>query len=210
MRWRFSQSKLRIDDIEDGSHLRRGVPGSLHFFFYSLRTGSILSEAAHTIYGIPQTINSANYMYFLVLQNLISVPVQRPQVACKVKYSVTDIVISMFVFFFSETRRLIFCSLLSLGEILSLHQGQGLEIFWRDHLSCPSEEDYIDMVLKSRFLCFCFSPTCMLIRIIQRLVASFVFRSGSWSCFHQSSLMSLGKAYQINPSLLCTHFLLGN
>ena len=84
------------------------------------------------------------------------------------KDSVADIVISMFVFF-SETRRLIFYSLSSLGEILSLHQGLGLDIWWREHLSCPSEEDYIDMAIKSR--------------------------SGSWSCFHQSSLTSLGKAF---------------
>lgn len=63
------------------------------------------TEAAHTIYGIPQTINSANYMYFLALQELISLPIQRPQVACKAKDSVVNIVTSMF--FSSETRRLI-------------------------------------------------------------------------------------------------------
>ena len=89
-------------------------------------------------------------MYFLVLQDLFSLPIQRPQGACKAKDSVADIVISMFVLF-SETPRLIFCSLSSLGEILSLHQGLGLDIWWREHLSCPSEEDYIDMAVKSRF-----------------------------------------------------------
>ena len=72
------------------------------------------------------------------------------------KDSVADIVISMFVFF-SETRRLIFYSLSSLGEILSLHQGLGLDIWWREHLSCPSEEDYIDMAVKSQFFVL-FSP----------------------------------------------------
>ena len=41
---------FRIDDIEDNSKLRRGIP------------------VAHHIYGVAQTINSANYIYFLALQ----------------------------------------------------------------------------------------------------------------------------------------------
>jgi len=43
---------LRIDDVEDGSSLRRGFPVS------------------HSIYGVPQTINSANYIYFCALREL--------------------------------------------------------------------------------------------------------------------------------------------
>jgi geranylgeranyl diphosphate synthase type 3 len=45
-------SKYRIDDVEDDSVLRRGVP------------------AAHHIYGTPQTINCANYVYFLALSEI--------------------------------------------------------------------------------------------------------------------------------------------
>ncbi|VDP68308.1 unnamed protein product [Schistosoma curassoni] len=41
-----------IDDIEDGSHLRRGKP------------------AAHCIFGVAPSINSANYAYFLALEKL--------------------------------------------------------------------------------------------------------------------------------------------
>jgi geranylgeranyl diphosphate synthase, type III len=41
-------ASLLVDDIEDGSHLRRGIP------------------VAHAIYGVPTTINTANYVYFLV------------------------------------------------------------------------------------------------------------------------------------------------
>jgi len=43
-------SSLLIDDIEDNSKLRRGLP------------------VAHQVYGIPATINCANYMYFEALQ----------------------------------------------------------------------------------------------------------------------------------------------
>jgi geranylgeranyl diphosphate synthase type 3 len=49
----FSPILLRIDDVEDDSALRRGVP------------------AAHHLYGVPQTINCANYVYFLALQELV-------------------------------------------------------------------------------------------------------------------------------------------
>lgn len=35
--------------------------------------------------------------------------------------------------------------------MLSLHRGQGLELFWRDSLTCPTEEEYVKMVLGSAF-----------------------------------------------------------
>ncbi|KAG6883983.1 hypothetical protein C0993_002312 [Termitomyces sp. T159_Od127] len=30
-------------------------------------------------------------------------------------------------------------------ELLSLHRGQGLELYWRDTLQCPTEEEYLSM-----------------------------------------------------------------
>jgi geranylgeranyl diphosphate synthase type 3 len=45
-------SPFRIDDIEDNSKMRRGVP------------------VAHSIYGIPTTINCSNYAYFLALEEV--------------------------------------------------------------------------------------------------------------------------------------------
>ena len=43
-------ASLMIDDIEDNSKLRRGIP------------------VAHSIFGVATTINSANYAYFLALE----------------------------------------------------------------------------------------------------------------------------------------------
>jgi geranylgeranyl diphosphate synthase type 3 len=43
-------ASLLIDDIEDNSKLRRGIP------------------VAHSIFGIPSVINTANYVYFLALE----------------------------------------------------------------------------------------------------------------------------------------------
>lgn len=97
----------RIDDIEDGSELRRGF------------------SAAHIVFGVPQTINSANYIYFCALQRLQCL--EKPQLTA------------------------IFCSTVSFsivanqGELMALHRGQGMELFWRDTAVCPAIEEYIEM-----------------------------------------------------------------
>ena len=89
-----------MDDVEDNSDLRRRVP------------------TAHTIYGVPQTINSANYIYFCVFADIARfAPVQA-----------TDVM-----------------RLLS-DELVRLHRGQGMDLFWRESLLCPSENEYVDMV----------------------------------------------------------------
>ncbi|KAJ3890254.1 isoprenoid synthase domain-containing protein [Lentinula edodes] len=97
-------ASLMVDDIEDDSQLRRGRP------------------VAHKVYGIPQTINTANYVYFLAFQELFTL---NNSLIRSEEHDLHAIVNT---------------------ELLSLHRGQGLEILWRDSLSCPSEEEYIDMV----------------------------------------------------------------
>ncbi|CAG7829067.1 unnamed protein product [Allacma fusca] len=92
-------SSLLIDDIEDGSELRRGQP------------------VAHAIYGIPQTINAANYVYFIALERVLSLNHARA----------VDV--------FS-------------AQLLELHRGQGMEIYWRDTFQCPTEEQYRKTIVK--------------------------------------------------------------
>ena len=87
-----------VDDIEDCSRLRRGFP------------------TAHTVYGIAQTINSANYVYFQAQQQLMTLE---------------DWSTAMQIF--NE-------------EILNLHRGQGMDLYWRETLTLPREEEYLDMV----------------------------------------------------------------
>ncbi|TCD64480.1 geranylgeranyl pyrophosphate synthetase [Steccherinum ochraceum] len=103
-------ASLLIDDIEDDAQLRRGVPVS------------------HKIYGIPQTINSANYVYFLAYQQLFLLrnDSNHPESNRLVSPKELDRIVT--------------------SELLSLHRGQGLEILWRDSLQCPTEEEYISMV----------------------------------------------------------------
>ncbi|KLO15127.1 terpenoid synthase [Schizopora paradoxa] len=96
-------ASLLVDDIEDDSQLRRGTP------------------VAHRIYGIPQTINSANYVYFLAYQELFNLRDTNLGTPANLDKIVTE-------------------------ELLNLHRGQGLELLWRDSLQCPTEEEYVNMV----------------------------------------------------------------
>ncbi|KJR80498.1 geranylgeranyl diphosphate synthase, type III [Sporothrix schenckii 1099-18] len=90
-------ASLLVDDVEDSSSLRRGLP------------------VAHNIFGVPQTINSANYIYFVALQEVQKL--RNPKALAV----------------FSE-------------ELCNLHRGQGMDLFWRDTLTCPTEDDYLEMV----------------------------------------------------------------
>ncbi|KAG7816156.1 hypothetical protein KL928_005122 [Ogataea angusta] len=96
-------SSLLIDDIEDNSKLRRSRPCS------------------HLIFGVPQTINCANYMYFVAMRLL------------------TDAIDK-------EDKRLAAQNIF-LDEMVNLHRGQGLDLHWREINECPSEQDYVNMVM---------------------------------------------------------------
>ncbi|OAA42209.1 geranylgeranyl diphosphate synthase [Metarhizium rileyi] len=91
------ESSLLVDDVQDSSELRRGYP------------------VAHNIFGVPQTINSANYIYFVALQELQKLN--------------NPVIISVFA-----------------DELVNLHRGQGMDLVWRDTLTCPTEDDYLEMV----------------------------------------------------------------
>ncbi|KAJ5301355.1 hypothetical protein PENANT_c023G04803 [Penicillium antarcticum] len=90
-------ASLLIDDVEDNSILRRGIP------------------VAHNIFGTAQTINSANYVYFQALQ--------------EVQQLNNPLAMDIYI-----------------KEMLNLHRGQGMDLFWRDTLTCPTEDEYLEMV----------------------------------------------------------------
>ncbi|KAF2196175.1 terpenoid synthase [Delitschia confertaspora ATCC 74209] len=90
-------ASLLVDDVEDSSVLRRGIP------------------VANRIFGVAQTINSANYVYFVALREL------------------SQLRNSKMIEIFTE-------------EMVNLHRGQGMDLYWRDSLTCPSEADYLEMV----------------------------------------------------------------
>lgn len=92
-------ASLLIDDIEDNSCLRRGFP------------------VAHSVYGIANTLNTANYVFFLALERC-----QQLDHADTVKV-------------YTE-------------QMLELHRGQGMEIYWREQFICPTESEYKLMVIR--------------------------------------------------------------
>ncbi|XP_066253665.1 terpene synthase [Euwallacea similis] len=92
-------SSLLLDDIQDNSILRRGIP------------------VAHSIYGIASTINAANYASFIAIERVLQL--DHPDAVSIV-----------------------------LEQVLELYRGQGMEIYWRDNFTCPSEEEYKKMVIR--------------------------------------------------------------
>jgi geranylgeranyl diphosphate synthase type 3 len=103
-------ASLMIDDIEDDAQLRRGQP------------------VTHKIYGVPQTINTANYVYFLAYKELAKLRRQYEDGGKARVGGVRDL------------------DLIVTEELLNLHRGQGMEILWRDLLQCPTLEEYTYMV----------------------------------------------------------------
>lgn len=92
-------ASLLMDDIEDNSILRRGLP------------------VAHSIYGIANTLNTANYVFFLALEKTQALG--HPD-ATKIYTQ----------------------------QMLELHRGQGMEIYWRENLICPNESAYKLMTIR--------------------------------------------------------------
>ncbi|KAL4800784.1 isoprenoid synthase domain-containing protein [Aspergillus venezuelensis] len=89
---------LMLDDIQDDSQLRRGRP------------------AAHAVFGQPQTINSATYLFVKGSRQL------------------------------KDLKRNQECGEVFLDELETLAFGQGLELNWRFHTTLPSFQDYLIMV----------------------------------------------------------------
>ncbi|KIS67357.1 farnesyltranstransferase [Mycosarcoma maydis] len=115
-------ASLLMDDVEDNSDLRRGIP------------------VAHKIYGIPQTINTANYVYFLVFSEIFrmnedstSASAESPPLSPHSTLAVNGVPRA-------TVERLV------VDELINLHRGQGMDLLWRDSLICPTEEEYVEMV----------------------------------------------------------------
>ncbi|EPQ26750.1 uncharacterized protein PFL1_05729 [Pseudozyma flocculosa PF-1] len=103
-------ASLLMDDVEDNSDLRRGIP------------------VAHKIYGVPQTINTANYVYFLAFSEIFQMTTAGFHPGAPPTASPSSI------------ERLV------VDELINLHRGQGMDLLWRDSLICPTEEEYVEMV----------------------------------------------------------------
>lgn len=110
-------ASLLMDDVEDNSDLRRGMP------------------VAHKVYGTPQVLNSANYVYFLVFREIEAMGQTCAGVVAPRSSSSTSSEVKA-----AQSERLL------VEEMINLHRGQGLDLLWRDTLQCPTEDEYVEMV----------------------------------------------------------------
>lgn len=125
-------------------------------------------KAAHIVHGVPMTINTANYMYFYAMERLQ-----------ELGRGFDEVVLNSLLIVFNE-------------EMMNLHRGQGLDIYWRDRYLVPSEKQYLDMVM---------NKTGGLFRLTVRLMEVFSDKfSGPNSLVPLSNL--LGILYQIRDDYM--------
>jgi geranylgeranyl diphosphate synthase type 3 len=82
--------------------------------------------SAHMVYGTPMTLNSANYVYFVALDKI---------------RSMASLSVAGHTPLQSDEQ----VSAMMLAEMMNLHRGQGMELYWRDNFLCPTEEEYVTM-----------------------------------------------------------------
>ncbi|SCU95021.1 LANO_0E09010g1_1 [Lachancea nothofagi CBS 11611] len=125
-------------------------------------------KASHLVHGIPMTINTANYMYFYAMESLQELAQDYDQ--C---------VLNQLLIIFNQ-------------EMMNLHRGQGLDIYWRDDFVVPDEQQYLNMVM---------NKTGGLFRLTVRLMEAFSAQfSGETSLVPLSNL--LGILYQIRDDYM--------
>lgn len=145
---KLHNSSLLIDDIEDSSIWRRGY------------------KTSHLVYGIPMTLNTANYVYFDAMKILCQLTANDQSLLNKL------------LIIFNE-------------EMLNLHRGQALDIYWRDNfMESLTETSYYNMVM---------NKTGGLFRLTVRLMET-LSQKQVYSLISLSNL--LGILYQIRDDYL--------
>jgi len=152
----------RFDDIEDGSELRRGSP------------------AAHAVFGVPQTINAASFAVVEAVRKAAEIPIP-DAVNITVGKCLTFLFLSLQGKNFKRgTERLTSGSCFTIEQLRDLHIGQSYDIHWTRHTSCPTEDEYLEMVSKS----MCFLETSqelispLLMQLLKKLEDCFDFCPG--------------------------------
>lgn len=129
-------SSLLIDDIEDGSAVRRGQP------------------AAHCVFGEARTINCANQQYFHALADIAQLAhwahgeCDEQKSGAEPGTSAIYSLVSSSAHTPEEAAAHLQLVQVYTEEMVQLHIGQGQDILWRELLQCPSLEEYELMVLR--------------------------------------------------------------
>ncbi|KAJ3739768.1 isoprenoid synthase domain-containing protein [Lentinula detonsa] len=111
--------------------------------FDDIEDGSELRRGqpvANSVYGVPQTVNAASYIVIMVYKDALELHAIMNKIDLIPGSTPVEIITE---------------------ELLNAHRGQGMDILWRDHVRCPSEDEYIDMIK---------NKTASLFRILMRLM----------------------------------------
>lgn len=138
---------------------------------------------AHLKYGVPLTINAGNLMYFMALNRAVT---SLPNIWLNNHPKSDSLKVQ------SEAYTIL------VDEMLNLHVGQGLDIYWRDNLyeiwsdRLPTISEYLDMVK---------NKTGGLFRLLVKLLA--LFSDGDFDLSRLIALANLlGIIYQIRDDYL--------
>ncbi|KAJ3807380.1 terpenoid synthase [Lentinula aff. lateritia] len=116
--------------------------------FDDIEDGSELRRGqpvANKVYGVPQTVNAASYIVIKVYKNALELRgIMKDAGSIKAGSSPEEIITE---------------------ELLNAHRGQGMDILWRDHVKCPTEDEYIEMIK---------NKTASLFRILIKLMMACV------------------------------------
>ncbi|KAJ3875164.1 terpenoid synthase [Lentinula edodes] len=112
--------------------------------FDDIEDGSELRRGqpvANKVYGVPQTVNAASYIVIKVYKDALELRgIMKDDTSSKAGSTPEEIITE---------------------ELLNAHRGQGMDILWRDHVKCPTEDEYIEMIK---------NKTASLFRILVRLM----------------------------------------
>lgn len=96
--------------------------------------------SAHVIYGKAMTINAATYAACIAMEKA---------------YNLGHPDVGFFVVIFKETEVLKIYFLQSVKiftkHLKEMHMGQGIALYWRENLICPTEEDYLEMAIQRTY-----------------------------------------------------------
>lgn len=141
------------------------------------------SPCAHLEYGVPLTINAGNLMYFMALKKAVTL---LPLLWRQHHLDADSLQVETDAY------------TILVDEMLNLHVGQGLDIYWRDSLAqiwennLPTISEYLDMVK---------NKTGGLFRLLVKLLA--LFSSGEFDLSRLIALSNLlGIVYQIRDDYL--------
>lgn len=115
--------------------------------------------ATHKVFGIPSTINSANYVYFVALDKVMklqAIPARKQSISTDANDEQPQEDIEPDSVDEAYQKSLSFqVARIFTDELLMLHKGQGMDIYWRDQLVCPTVDDYYEMVGNSKLVIWC-------------------------------------------------------